>query len=87
MPLYDVVLEVTYRVGARDQDDTAIQVHLTAQEALFGEIMVNSRDSTPEDWQRRVDERTAATGISLRQTACERVVTPHPYDLGQLATG
>lgn len=85
MRVYDVVLEVTYRVEANDQDDAAIQVHLTAQEALFGEIMASSPGSTPEEWQRRIDERTAATGISLRRTACERVVTPRPYDIGQPA--
>lgn len=82
MPLYDVVLEVTYRIGARDQDDAAMHIHLTAQEALFGEVMVNPPGQTPEEWQRRVDQRTAETGISLRRTACERVVTPRPYPVG-----
>ncbi len=80
MPTYDVEFRLTMRIGAQHMEDAKVQAYLTAEEQLYGGIMMPPPGelSVP---QAQVDERIERTGVDLRVVGCERVVTAQPYPL------
>ncbi len=85
MPTYDVEFRLTMRVGALHMEDAKVQALLTAEEQLYGEIMMPPPGelSVP---QAQVDERIERTGVDLRVVNCERVVTGAFWRDGALVT-
>ena len=75
MPLYDVEMKLTIRLAARDQGDAEIEAYLTAEEHLYGGVIITT------DTNEAVEERAKKTGITLQVTGCERVVTARPFPI------
>lgn len=78
MSTYDVEMNVTMRLDAHNMEDAKIQAYLTAEEHLYGGIMMPAPGEL-KTTQTQIDERRERTGIDLRVVASERVVTAQPY--------
>ncbi len=84
MRLYDVEATVTVRIEAADQSDAGTHVYLRLEELLYGGVMVSDPGTPVEEVRARIDKRAEERGISMRVAHTERVVTPGPYDIGQV---